>query len=71
MANANSKGVEGWMLVVSRDPRGWVSAARPPGSRPLQARVTRLGCPGLPWAWRVFEVGVIGWVGDRKEASLC
>lgn len=68
MANAKLKGGGGFDVggVSGQRPRG-----QAPGSRPLKATVTRLGCPGLPRAWSVFEVGIIGWVGDRKEASLC
>lgn len=64
------------MLVASQDSApeatGWVGlSGRAPGNRPLEASLTRLGCPRLPWAWSVCEVGMIGWVSDRKEVSLC
>lgn len=75
MANAKLKGGGGFDVggVSGQRPRGHRVglSGQAPGSRPLKATVTRLGCPGLPRAWSVFEVGIIGWVGDRKEASLC
>lgn len=71
MANTSSEGMEGSVLGISRDNHlettGWVSAAWAPAISSLQATVTRLGRLEFLWAWSIFEFGITGWVGDRKE----
>lgn len=75
MANASSEGLEGLVLGISRgnhlETTGWVSAARAPGNGFLQATASCLGRLEFLGAWGLFEFGIIGWVGDRKEASVC
>lgn len=74
MANTSSERVEGLVLGISRDNHlettGWVSAAWAPGISSLQATVTCLGGLDFLWAWSIFEFGITGWVGDRREALI-
>lgn len=74
MANTSSEGLEGSVLGISRnnhlETTGWVSAAQAPGDGFLQATATCLGGLESLWAWGLFEFGIIGRVGDRKEASV-